>query len=83
MQVLAGVAVTASHNPKECNGYKVYDESGWEAVSWQAEEVFLYVDIVSGYSSINLSCNSDLIENLMLLVFMWGVSKIKPFKLQC
>ena len=39
---LAGVVVTASHNPKEYNGYKVYDEFGCQLVPWQAKQVISY-----------------------------------------
>lgn len=34
---LAGVVVTASHIPKEYNGYKVYDEFGCQLVPWRAK----------------------------------------------
>ncbi len=52
---LAGVVVTASHNPKEYNGYKVYDEFGCQLVPWQAKQVISYVDAITDYHSIKVN----------------------------
>lgn len=59
---LAGVVVTASHNPKEYNGYKVYDEFGCQLVPWQAKEVISYVESVTDYHTINFTCNDSLVS---------------------
>lgn len=59
---LAGVVVTASHNPKEYNGYKVYDEFGCQLVPWQAKQVISYVDAITDYHSINFTGNQSLIS---------------------
>lgn len=42
----AGVVVTASHNPKEYNGYKIYDENGCQLVPEYADKVIKYVNSV-------------------------------------
>lgn len=59
---LAGVVITASHNPKEYNGYKVYDEFGGQLVPWQAKQVISYVDAVADYHSINFTGDDSLIS---------------------
>ncbi len=59
---VAGVVVTASHNPKEYNGYKVYDEYGCQLVPADAKRVITYVDAVTDYSAIDISGNEALIQ---------------------
>lgn len=39
----AGIVVSASHNPKEDNGYKVYDQYGCQMIPEAANEVAAYV----------------------------------------
>lgn len=39
-----GVMITASHNPKEYNGYKVYDRDGCQILTEEAEEMFREID---------------------------------------
>ncbi len=41
---IAGVMITASHNPKEYNGYKVYGEDGAQMSPEATAEVVAYID---------------------------------------
>ena len=59
---LAGIVITASHNPKEYNGYKVYDEFGCQIVPWQAKKVIAFVDAVTDYTSIDFNGDGSLIS---------------------
>lgn len=57
---VAGIVVTASHNPKEYNGYKVYDEYGCQLVPKDAKAVIGYVDEITDYESVSFKGNDDL-----------------------
>ena len=49
---VAGVVITASHNPSEYNGYKVYGEDGGQVCPEKAEEIIKEVNKIEDYSSI-------------------------------
>jgi phosphoglucomutase len=42
---IAGIVITASHNPKEYNGYKVYNEHGCQITGEMAEAILEKIDI--------------------------------------
>lgn len=44
LNCFGGIMITASHNPKEYNGYKLYDKNGCQLVPHLAEEVVSYVN---------------------------------------
>ncbi|MBO5365963.1 MAG: phospho-sugar mutase [Peptococcaceae bacterium] len=43
-QAIAGIVITASHNPKEYNGYKVYNEYGCQITGEMAEGILEYIN---------------------------------------
>ena len=43
-QAIAGIVTTASHNPKEYNGYKVYNEYGCQITGEMAEGILEYIN---------------------------------------
>ncbi len=49
----AGIVITASHNPKEYNGYKVYDSKGCQLVPEYADKVIAYVNAVDDIRDIS------------------------------
>jgi len=63
-RALAGIVITASHNPKEYNGYKVYDEYGCQLVPDQAKHVIACVNAVNDYRTIHFQNNPELIERI-------------------
>ena len=57
----AGVMITASHNPKEYNGYKVYDSKGCQFCTEDAKNAISFINAITDYSSIPFSEESGLI----------------------
>ena len=48
----AGIVLTASHNPKEYNGYKIYDENGCQLVPRYANKVIDFVNAVTDIKNV-------------------------------
>ena len=60
----SGVVVTASHNPKEYNGYKVYWEDGGQVVAPHDKNIIAEVMKITDISMVNRKGNDDLLEML-------------------
>lgn len=58
----SGIVVTASHNPKEYNGYKVYWEDGGQIIAPHDKNIIGEVTAINDISEINFNKNNDLIE---------------------
>ena len=52
LQATGGIVVTASHNPPEYNGYKVYNSTGGQLVPHEAEQVIQYIREVPSFNDI-------------------------------
>jgi phosphoglucomutase len=48
----AGIVITASHNPKQYNGYKVYGEDGGQVTDDFANEILSCIESISDFSEI-------------------------------
>jgi len=59
-----GIVVTASHNPKEYNGYKVYWNDGGQLVLPHDKNIIAEVQAIKGIQDVNF----DVIEKLILPV---------------
>lgn len=56
-----GIVITASHNPKEYNGYKVYGEDGGQMVDPDDVNVIHEVRNIRGFDEVNFEKKSHLI----------------------
>lgn len=58
----SGVNITASHNPKEYNGYKAYWEDGAQIINPHDVNIIDHVNKIGGVDEIKFEANPDLIE---------------------
>ena len=63
----AGIVLTASHNPPEYNGYKVYWQDGGQLVPPQDAEIIKVIEDLK-YSDVKFQANNDLIEYIDIAV---------------
>jgi len=57
-----GVVITASHNPKEYNGYKVYWEDGGQIINPHDKNIIEEVKKITSIEHVNFNKNDDLIS---------------------
>lgn len=58
----SGVNITASHNPKEYNGYKAYWEDGAQIIAPHDVNIINHVNQIKGAEAIKFKGNKDLIN---------------------
>ena len=63
---VGGVVVTASHNPKEYNGYKAYDEHGTQLSPKDAADCIACVDAITDFTTIDYTGKPELITPIDL-----------------
>ncbi|MFC2098984.1 phospho-sugar mutase [Bacteroidota bacterium] len=63
-QCQSGVIITASHNPKEYNGYKVYWEDGGQIVAPHDKNIIEEVNKISSINEILFNGDPDLIDTI-------------------
>lgn len=64
LKTAGGLVLTASHNPPEYNGYKVYNQHGCQLSTDETSEMTSKINTITSYADINLD------ENLEKMVFI-------------
>ena len=64
LKTIAGVMITASHNPKEYNGYKVYGEDGAQMSPEDTAKVVSCMEKITDYLSVTADINSQKIVSV-------------------
>ena len=67
LKCAGGIMITASHNPKEYNGYKVYWEDGAQIVDPQATGIVSSVEAVDIFNGIKLIEEKEAIDKGLLV----------------
>ena len=63
LHAVAGVVITASHNPKEYNGFKVYGEDGAQLTPAFADEIVAHMDAVEDIFEIGSMTKDELLAS--------------------
>lgn len=62
LSCIAGIVVTASHNPPEYNGYKVYWEDGAQITYPKDEQIITQVNQVTDFKSVRTMSEEDAVK---------------------
>ncbi|MDC7778950.1 phospho-sugar mutase [Priestia megaterium] len=66
LAAFAGIVITASHNPPEYNGYKVYGEDGGQLPPAAADTIISYVNAVENELTIPVQEEQELLQSDLL-----------------
>lgn len=68
LNAAAGVVITASHNPKEYNGYKVYGEDGGQLPVEASNKVISYINKIEDITQVKVMEKDEAIEKGLLRI---------------
>lgn len=77
----SGVVITASHNPKEYNGYKAYWEDGAQVLTPHDENIIVEVQKITSVDQINMNGNPHLIQTIGIEIDAEYIKAVKSLSL--
>lgn len=77
----AGIMITASHNPKEYNGYKIYDEDGCQLIPSLASQVIDEINAIEDIFSVSIKPKKKLIHKIGLEVDKAYMEKVNTIRI--
>jgi len=66
LDAIGGIVVTASHNPPEYNGYKVYWEDGGQVVPEQARDIIAEIEEIDDFSIVKTMDEMEAVDKGLL-----------------
>jgi len=76
LHAAAGIVVTASHNPPEYNGYKVYGSDGGQIIPEIADKIIYHVNRIKDYSLIKKLDRSVAVQKNLFNIIGTEVDKV-------
>ncbi|OHR74252.1 phosphoglucomutase [Bacillus sp. HMSC76G11] len=67
LNAFAGIVITASHNPPEYNGFKVYGDDGGQIPPGAVDQISAYIDAIENELLIPVSDEQDLLDKGLLV----------------
>ncbi|MGN9165911.1 phospho-sugar mutase [Tissierellaceae bacterium HCP3S3_D8] len=67
LKTISGIVVTASHNPREYNGYKVYWEDGSQILDEIADEILEEIGKIEDFSDIKIMDLQEAVEKGLIV----------------
>ncbi len=83
LKTIAGIMITASHNPKEYNGYKVYGEDGAQMSPEATKEVVQYIDAIGDCHSNKILINEKFEKKIQVVSKRVDKTYYKTIKKLC
>lgn len=71
-----GVVITASHNPPEYNGYKVYGSDGAQLIPEEADKVVEEVELVKDFESVQILSEEEAVKKGLLVYIGEDIDRI-------
>lgn len=68
LNTAAGIVITASHNPKEYNGYKLYWEDGAQILSNISDAVLEKIDNIKSFEEVKIMGKKEALEKRLLSI---------------